>query len=538
MLRTRLPSSRGAITSRVSVFDAVWAFIAPLAALAIRDAYILSYDGIVTTLLYCVLSASFSLIAFLIFRLHDGLAPYFSAHDALDVVKAVICAELITSAVLFTFTRLEGIPRSTPLIHGLILLAGLLTARVIARVFNESAKPNLKVAAGENVIMIGATQLSSLYIKLLGACSLGQHRVLAILDERTQSIGRSMAGVRILATPGQLESIIDEFIVHGLQTSRVIVGGEAALLTDAVLKQIRKVCERRKIKLDFVPQLIGLGALEQTTIAPSLTPAPLPSPDFRLPRYFEAKPIVDFFIALTMLILFPIVIFAAALVLLDVGTPLLFWQQRIGKGGCNFLLLKFRTLRPPFNSRGEPIAEEQRLSRIGRLLRQSRLDELPQLLNVLVGDMSLIGPRPLLPEDQPSNPTTRLMVRPGITGWAQVNGGKFLTAQQKDEYDEYYIRNASIWFDLRITLLTLKILFRRSGASDHAVAANFGGLSRSDKPQPVFPIPRPIAQIPRPTERLGKTRLREHELPSTALGGVRLPSAVENSIRELGKPNG
>jgi hypothetical protein len=131
------------------------------------------------------------------------------------------------------------------------------------------------------------------------------------------------------------------------------------------------------------------------------------------------------------------------------------------------------------------------------------------------------------------------MVRPGITGWAQVNGGKFLTAQQKDEYDEYYIRNASICFDLRIALLTLKVLVRRIGASDHAVAASFGGLSRPDKPQPVFQIiPRPMVQIPRPTERLGKTRLREQELPSNALGGVRLPSAVENSIRELGKPNG
>ena len=512
MLRTRLPSSRGAITSRVSVFDTAWAFIAPLAALAIRNAYILSYDGIVTTLLYCVVSGAFALIAFLIFRLHDGLARYFSAHDALDVVKAVICAELMTCTVFFTFTRLEGIPRSTPLIHGLILLAGLLTARVIARLFYESAKPNLKLAAAENVIMIGATQLSSLYIKLLGACSPGHFRVLAILDERTQSTGRSMAGFRILATPGQLESIIDEFIVHGLPTNRVIVGGEAALLTDAALKQIQKVCTRREIKLDFVPQLIGLGELEQTAIAPSLTRAPLPSPDFSLPRYFEAKPIVDFFIALAMLILFPILIlFAAALVLLDVRTPLLFWQQRIGKGGRNFLLLKFRTLRPPFNSTGEPIAEEQRLSRIGRLLRQSRLDELPQLLNVLVGDMSLIGPRPLLPEDQPTNPTTRLMVRPGITGWAQVNGGKFLTAQQKDQYDEYYIRNASIWFDLRIALLTLKVLFRRSGASDHEVAANFGGLSRSDKPQALF-------QIPSPMERLGKTRLREQELRSVALG--------------------
>src|SRR5947209_20005676 len=123
MLRTRLPSSRGGITSRVSVFDAVWAFIAPLAALAIRDAYILSYDGLVTTLLYCVLSATFSLIAFLIFRFHDGLGRYFSAHDALAVVKAVVCAEPMTSAVFFTFNRLEGIPRSTPLYPGPFLLS-------------------------------------------------------------------------------------------------------------------------------------------------------------------------------------------------------------------------------------------------------------------------------------------------------------------------------------------------------------------------------------------------------------------------------
>src|SRR5256714_11681468 len=151
MLRTRLPSSLGAITSRVSVFDTVWAFIAPLAAVAIRNAYILSYDGMVTTLLYCIVSGAFSLIAFLIFRLYDGLARYFSAHDALDVVKAVICAELMTCAVFFTFTRLEGIPRSTPLIHGLILLAGLLTARVIARLFDERAKPNIEQAAAENV---------------------------------------------------------------------------------------------------------------------------------------------------------------------------------------------------------------------------------------------------------------------------------------------------------------------------------------------------------------------------------------------------
>ena len=126
------------------------------------------------------------------------------------------------------------------------------------------------------------------------------------------------------------------------------------------------------------------------------------------------------------------------------GLPVLFWQQRIGQGGRRSVLQKFRSLRPPFDWRGQRVADRQKLSFIGRLLRQTRLDELPQLLNVLVGDMALIGPRPLLPEDQPANPATRLMVRPGITGWAQVNGGKFLTPEEKDQYDEFYIRNASL----------------------------------------------------------------------------------------------
>ena len=94
-------------------------------------------------------------------------------------------------------------------------------------------------------------------------------------------------------------------------------------------------------------------------------------------------------------------------------------------------------------------------------MRESRLDELPQLLNVLVGDMDLIGPRPLLPRDQPADPTIRLMVRPGITGWAQINGGTLLTPEEKDKLDERYIRTASLWFDLRITFMTFLILIQR-----------------------------------------------------------------------------
>jgi lipopolysaccharide/colanic/teichoic acid biosynthesis glycosyltransferase len=153
-----------------------------------------------------------------------------------------------------------------------------------------------------------------------------------------------------------------------------------------------------------------------------------------------------------------------------------YWQQRIGMMGRNFLLHKFRTLKPSFDWRGLPIPDSERLSWIGNLLRKCRLDELPQLLNVLVGDMSLIGPRPLLPRDQPADPSLRLMVRPGITGWAQVNGGKLLTVAEKTDLDEWYIRNASFWLDLKIYIKTAFVIFRgerrhEAGSKDETTAA-------------------------------------------------------------------
>ena len=95
---------------------------------------------------------------------------------------------------------------------------------------------------------------------------------------------------------------------------------------------------------------------------------------------------------------------------------------------------------------------------------------MPQLLNVLFGEMSLIGPRPLLPEDQPANMSIRLSVRPGISGWAQVNGGKLVTKEQKEELDEWYIRNASLWLDVRIVMMTIKVVLRGRVSSQEILA--------------------------------------------------------------------
>jgi lipopolysaccharide/colanic/teichoic acid biosynthesis glycosyltransferase len=133
--------------------------------------------------------------------------------------------------------------------------------------------------------------------------------------------------------------------------------------------------------------------------------------------------------------------------------------------GRIFQMHKFRTLKPAYDWRGLPVATTDRVSFVGDILRRVRIDELPQLLNVLVGDMSLIGPRPLLPRDQPADPTLRLKVRPGMTGWAQVNGKTSLSSEEKRALDEWYVRNASFWLDLRIMAMT--VLFLAKGETRH-----------------------------------------------------------------------
>jgi hypothetical protein len=136
----------------------------------------------------------------------------------------------------------------------------------------------------------------------------------------------------------------------------------------------------------------------------------------------------------------------------------MFWQYRPGAGGQPFKLLKFRTMRAAHDRSGRRVPDAERLSPVGKLLRRWRLDELPQLVNVLVGTMSFVGPRPLLPVDQFAGIPERLAVRPGLTGWAQIKGGRVISASDKAALDVWYIRNGSLWVDLTILLETLRML--------------------------------------------------------------------------------
>src|SRR5262245_9172483 len=406
-MRIPLPSSRPGRRASLSIWDAFVATVTPLLALYLRDAQILSHDSWESLVIFCLLSTSFSVLAIFAFRIQDGVARYFSVHDAIDIAKAVVLAVLVTLVVLFTLTRLDGIPRSTPLIHGLLLAAGLAAGRILVRIkhHEEDVSPKYQFSR-ERIILIGANRFAAFFIKLLNAYTPHQQRVVAVLDDRPAMVGRAISGVRILGTPEQLESIIAEFAIHGVSIERIVIAGDAAHVGYAAMREIRRVCEIREIELSSLPQMIG--ATHWNAAKPEETPLRASQradiPPVKLSRYFFLKRWIDIFGSLLLILLFmPVFVIAGLLVLLDVGAPVLFWQERLGRNGRPFLIYKFRTLRPPFDCEGNPVPEHGQISPIGRALRATHVDELPQLFNVLMGDMSLIGPRPLLPEDQPLN---------------------------------------------------------------------------------------------------------------------------------------
>lgn len=193
------------------------------------------------------------------------------------------------------------------------------------------------------------------------------------------------------------------------------------------------------------------------------------------------KRVLDLIIALTALILLlPLMLVLALLVLLVLGRPVLFRQERPGLHGKPFTIYKFRTMRNHQSGETDPASDAQRMTRFGRFLRSTSLDELPELWNVVKGDMSLIGPRPLLMEYLPlysPEQARRQEVRPGITGWAQVKGRNTLSWDRKFELDVWYVDNRTLWLDLKILGLTaIKVLARDGIAQEgEATMKKFSG---------------------------------------------------------------
>ncbi|EKF9982463.1 sugar transferase [Vibrio cholerae] len=182
----------------------------------------------------------------------------------------------------------------------------------------------------------------------------------------------------------------------------------------------------------------------------------------------------DFLLAAIFLLLFfPIILFIAWKIRKNLGSPVLFRQTRPGLNGKPFEMIKFRTMRDAVDANGNPLPDSERMTPFGDKLRNSSLDELPELWNVLKGEMSLVGPRPLLMQYLPlysKEQARRHEVRPGVTGWAQINGRNAISWEEKFKLDVWYVDNRSFWLDLRVLLLTVKkVIFKEDISAEGEV---------------------------------------------------------------------
>lgn len=181
-----------------------------------------------------------------------------------------------------------------------------------------------------------------------------------------------------------------------------------------------------------------------------------------------------------LVVLSPVLLGVAYMVRKNLGSPVLFRQVRPGMHGKSFEMIKFRTMRDAVDAQGNVLPDHERLTPFGRFLRSTSLDELPELWNVLKGDMSLVGPRPLLMEYLPlysPEQARRHDVRPGVTGWAQINGRNAISWEDKFKLDVWYVDNQSLWLDIRIIFLTIKKVVVRDGisAEGEATMSKFTG---------------------------------------------------------------
>ena len=216
------------------------------------------------------------------------------------------------------------------------------------------------------------------------------------------------------------------------------------------------------------------------------------------------KRFFDFIVALLgLLLLSPLLTFVSIIIWCRLGRPILFTQKRPGLHGRPFLLRKFRTMRDAVGDDGHLLPDALRMTRLGCFLRATSVDELPELWNVLIGDMSLVGPRPWLMEYLPhftAEQQRRHEVRPGITGWAQINGRNEASWDERLRLDIWYVDHWSMWLDLRILLRTAWIVVRREGisAAGHATMTRFdlGQMPLAEKPLAENPLAAPSETIP------------------------------------------
>lgn len=461
---SRTPSSMTHLTYRVRGFDLAIICAAPLLAFLMRDSSLVTGEEQKALLIYWGAGIGAGTASLLYFRVGLIATRFLAYEDVKQCLLAAFSTAVVTAAIAFSIAGLQGVPRSIPGLQFVVLAALLVGVRAIAA---EGARDDgeARSASGrvENMLVVGANELAVLYIRLVEKASGERRRIVALLDDDPRLLGRSVRG-RVVAGPTlAAETMISEFAVHGVAVNRIVVAYLDPVLARRACDQLRTLCDARGITLESLSDSLNVGRARAESAAERIA---VRSPYYVSPirledGYWRFRRAMDVLLAGTgIVVLAPLFALVTLVVLIDVGFPSLFWQERVGYRGRRISVHKFRTLRNPLDRHGRVMSDCQRLSKTGRFLRATRLDELPQLYDILRGDMSIIGPRPLLPVDMPAGDHFRLLAPPGLTGWAQVHGGKLVTAEEKSALDRWYIHNVSLSLDLRILWLTCLAPFR------------------------------------------------------------------------------
>lgn len=472
--------------------DVAWVALAALLALLIRENFVPSAHKVQAIVPYILLSVASAAVVFSLARLQRTVWRYTSLVDALHLIAAITIALLLALLAGFAFNKLQDIARSVPVIHWLVLVVGMVGTRVAVRLWQQRTDkwriPNDASTRLQHVLIVGVNDLTELYLSSIAEFARAKLSVVGILSRGRGLHGRLVRQHKVLGGPEDVLQVIAQLEVHGVSVDRIVVIQPFEQLSRAAQEALLDVERVSAIHVEWWLETLGWSGKSSVRGGVSTPPEKQTGPtvdnDVLLPRlrYARLRRVLDFTSALCLIVaLSPILALVAILVASDVGLPVVFWQQRPGRGGRPFKLYKYRTMHPAHDAQGNRLADELRSSNIGNLLRRSRLDELPQLYNILMGEMSLVGPRPLLQIDQPQKQMLRLLVRPGLTGWAQVNGGREISTEDKEALDIWYITNASLWLDITILLRTLAIVICGDRINASAVNAAHARLQEMEK---------------------------------------------------------
>jgi lipopolysaccharide/colanic/teichoic acid biosynthesis glycosyltransferase len=483
-----IPSSFAKQGRRLPWGDVAAALLAPAIAVGLRG-ILRDVEDAVALAPYWMIAVAASLAFLIHFRVGQILPRFMSRRDVIQIVKMAAAASAFAAAGAFSLWRLEFLPRSIPILH-FVALVGLTSGWRLVYAAVERSRRDVAVTthstAGAAMLIVGVNATSSLLIRLIK--SLGEPRpsVAGLLDDDRLLHGRSVDGHMILGGLDRFEAVVAELASHGVFVRRVLIAHVEPAAQERSWARLAAPCDALGIEVEVFARRLGLSAQEHSlTETVQGGAARLSQACRRSQRYLRRRRYVETALAgAGLIVLSPLLLLVAAAIRVRLGGPVTFWQQRVGLNGAPLVVHKFRTLLPAVDAVGRPLSDAERSTALGRFLRATRLDELPQLYDIFRGQMSLIGPRPLLPVDLPAEWSLRQSVRPGLTGWAQVHGGKDVTADEKNALDEWYVHHASLSLDLKILWRTLRIVFtgdmREDGAIDRAMQFRAERLARPE----------------------------------------------------------